>query len=324
MAVFLVVMAGSGYYVYVKTLAGGEPVQVPNIVDLPLEEAATRLAERGLEMGRQQPLAHETVPKGRVISQRPTDGRVVRTGRKVYPTVSMGPDFLTAPALEKRSLEDARAELLSSRFRIGSVARIPDTSPRNTVIAQDPPPGQNLPMQGSVHLLVSDGDAQYKDYMPDLLGKSIREIESLLAPYNVTLIPEVAQDLPNAQEDIVLEQDPLPATMIFDGQVVIYKVRPSGHITLPDTRLSGLVRYKMANDWYGNEVRVERIDQLGNKDIIGSYPPAFDDQAKAARVAGSGLKIPVTYIGSCTVEIFIDGSRVAAYQLKDGEEPTEQ
>lgn len=322
LAVFLVVMAASGYYVYVKALAGGEPVQVPDIVNLPLEEAAVRIAERGLEMGRHQPVPHDTAPKYQIISQRPASGRVVRTGRKVYPTVSMGPDFLTAPTLEKRSLEDARSELANSRFRIGSVARIPHASPRNTVIAQDPPPGQNMPVQGSVHLLVSEGDAQYKDYMPDLLGKSVLEIEKILAPYDVTIVPEVAANLPNAREDTVLEQSPLPATMIFDGQVVTYKVKPSGSIVLPDTRHTGTVRLVMPYDWYHRDVRIDQVDQLGIRETIGNYPAAFDDASKASRVSGSALKIPVTYIDACTVEVYVDSSRVATYQLSKGEAPT--
>ena len=321
LAVFLVVMAGSGYYVYVKTLNGGEPVQVPNIVNLPREEAEARLAERGLEMGRPQPVPHETVPKYHIISQRPTSGRVVRTGRKVYPTISMGPDFLTAPSLVKRPLKDAQAELSNSRFRLGSVARIPHSSPRNTVIAQDPPPGQNIAMQGSVHLLVSEGDGQYKDYMPDLLGKSIRDIERILAPYQVILVPEIVRDLPNAREDIVLEQEPLPATMIFEGQIVTYRVKPSGRITLPDTRLKGVVRHIMNYNWYDRDVRIEQIDQLGNRTVIGKYPPALDEQSKASRVSGSTLKIPVTYIDTCSIEIYVNGNRIAAYQLSDGQPP---
>ncbi|MCF6287424.1 MAG: PASTA domain-containing protein [Candidatus Hydrogenedentes bacterium] len=321
LAVFLVVMAAAGYYVYVKTLDGGEPVQVPNIVGLPVQEAMTRLAERGLEMGRQQQVPHETTPEYHIISQRPASGRVVRTGRKVYPTVSMGPDFLTAPSLVKRSLKAAQAELANSRFKIGSVSRIPHTSPRNTVIAQDPPPGHSIAIQGSVHLLVSEGDTQYNDYMPDLLGKSVRDIERILAPYHVTLIPEVVRELVNAREDVVLEQDPLPTTMIFEGQIVTYKVKPSGRITLPDTRLTGAVRHVMNYSWYDRDVRIEQIDQLGNRTVIGSYPPALDEKSKAARVSGSTLAIPVTYIGACTVEIYVNGNRIAAYQLTDGNAP---
>lgn len=315
-------MAATGYFVYTKALAGGEPVQVPQLVGLPLEEATVRLAELGLEMGRPQQVPHESTPKYHIINQRPASGRVVRTGRKVYPTVSMGPHFLTAPALVKRSLKDARAELTSSRFQLGSVARIPNTSPRDTVIAQDPPPGQNIALQGRVHLLVSEGDAQYKDYMPDLLGKSVQEIESILAPYDVTIVPRIAEGLPSAREDIVLEQDPLPATMIFDGQIVTYKVKPSGRITLPDTRQTGTVRHVMNYNWYDRDVRIEQVDQLGNREVIGSYPPDLSEAAQASRVAGSALKIPVTYIGACTVEIYVNGNRIAAYQLEDGNAPT--
>ncbi len=138
---FLLVMAGAGYYVFMEALDGGQHVTVPNVVGLPITEASFLLAERGLELGKQEQVTHPTVPKYHVIAQRPDAGRVVRTGRKVYPVVSMGTPFLTAPSYVKKALNDARQEITESRFRVGTVARIPHKSPRDTIIAQDPPPG---------------------------------------------------------------------------------------------------------------------------------------------------------------------------------------
>ena len=78
----------------------------------------------------------------------------------------------------------------------------------------------------------------------------------------------------------------------------------------------------MPYDWYHRDVRIDQVDQLGIRETIGNYPAAFDDASKASRVSGSALKIPVTYIDACTVEVYVDSSRVATYQLSKGEAPT--
>ena len=314
--VFLVVMAGAGYYVFMETLNGGEPVQVPNIMNLPLDEAQNRLAEQGLEMGKQVSVPHETLPKYYIISQRPAPGRVVRTGRKVYPTVSMGKDFLTAPALEKRTLDDARNELASSQFRLGSVARIRHKTQRNTVLSQYPPPGAPLEKLGDVHLLVSDGDARYEDYMPDLREKPVGEVAAIMAPFKVVLVPKYV-DIPDAREGVVLNQDPQPATLITQGQTVTFEVK----LARNEEFQRGVVRHQMGIDFYDKEVRVDRIDNFGNRQTIQSYPPAFDEQSRTSRVIGGTLAISVTYIKDCTVEIYVDNNIIAAYSLKNGEDP---
>lgn len=320
LVVFLVVMAGAGYYVFMETLDGGEPVQVPNITNLPFDEAQNRLAEQGLEMGRPTNVPNDTLPKWTIISQRPAPGRVVRTGRKVYPTISMGKDYLTAPELEKRSLDDARKELSSSQFRLGSVARIRHKTPRNTVLSQYPPPGAPLEKLGDVYLLVSDGDARYEEYMPDLRGRPVSEIAALMAPYKAVLVPKLV-DIPEAREDVVLNQDPQPSTLISTGQVVTYEVKPSKGEALPDTRQRGEVLHKMSIDYYDREVRIDRIDRFGTREVMQNFPPAFDEQSKASRVIGSTLRIPVTYIDECSVEIFVNNNLIAAYSLKNGEAP---
>lgn len=314
--VFLVVMAGSGYYVFMETLDGGEPVQVPNITNLPLDEAQNRLAEQGLEMGKQVSVPHETLPKYHIISQRPAPGRVVRTGRKVYPTVSMGKDFLTAPTLEQRPLDEVRSELDSLQFRLGSVARIRHKAARNTVLSQYPPPGDPLEKLGDIHLLVSDGDSRYEDYMPDIREKSIDEVAAIMAPFKVVLVPKYV-DIPDAREGVVLNQDPQPATLITQGQTVTFEVK----LPKEEPLQKGVVRHQMAIDFYDKEVRVDRIDNFGNRQVIKSYPPAFDEESRASRVVGGTLAISVTYVKNCTVEIYLDNNIIAAYALKNGEEP---
>ncbi len=317
---FLAVMAGTGYYVFTETLQGGAHVTVPNIEGMPITKVAFLLAEQGLELGQQTQVPHPSIPKYHVVSQRPAAGRVVRTARKVYPTVSMGADFLETPDLLNKPLEDARRELAQSSFRMGTVARIPNSAPRDTVLAQDPPPGAELADQGSIHLLVSGGGEERNAFMPDIRGLSVQQVLAMLAPYGVTLVPNEV-DVPDVPVDVVLNQNPAPNTIISEGQIVTYDVKPSGAVEIPDARYKTTVSHRIDFEWDQGDVRVDLLDLRGNRQTVWP-PPAADPEAQPQHyAAGAQINIPVTYVQEATVEVYYQDKLVESYYLSGGAEP---
>ncbi len=313
-------MGIAGYFVTMQALSGGQHVRVPNIVDLPITEASLVLAENGLEMGNQVQVPHQTVPKYHVITQRPEAGRVVRTGRKVIPTVSMGTSFLDAPDLTNMALDDARRKLNQEGFRLGSVSRVPDRAPRDVVLAQDPPPTSRVSSQGEIHLLVSAGNEQGRDFMPDIRGMAVQDMLRLLADYNVTVVPNEV-DIPNAREDVVLDQDPPPDTVVYEGQVVTYDVKPSGQVELPDMRHTADVRHAMPYDWYDKDVRVDLVDRHGNAQTVFAKPALYDQESRNTYIAGTAITLKsITYVGEATVEVYVNGKLEASYHLEGQEE----
>lgn len=320
LAVFILVMAGAGYYTYNFALKGGGHVTVPNIVDRPVTEAALLLTERNLELGRQVQAAHPTIPEYYVIAQRPAAGRIAREGRRINVVVSRGQDYLRAPDLAGKPLDDARREILAARFRVGSLARVPADLPRDVVISQDPPVGGELPDQGEIHLLVSAGSDRPSALMPDLRGLPISEIEKALENFDVSLVPNEV-DIPGAAPDVVLAQTPAPDTLIYQNQIITYDFVPSETEEKTDTRYEATVRHQMFYDWYGREVRVDVVDRMGNRQTVWSKMPEFDDNAQKTYVTGTAIRVPVIYISEANVEVYIDGGLEASYLLKDGNPP---
>ena len=317
---FLGIMAAAGYYVFMEALDGGLQVQTPQIVGLPITEASYLLKSEGLEMGEQIQVYHPTIPKYHVIAQRPAVGHVVRTGHKVIPTVSLGTDFLLAPDLRRKTLREARQEIMRSRFRPGTVARIPDKTPRDTVLGQDPEPGTSISNQGELHLLVSAGSGKRRDFMPDIRGLEIETARRVLAPYNAIMIPHEV-DFAGAREDVVLNQDPPPNTLIYEGRLVTYDVKPSGRVSLPNANYHAVVTHTMLYDWFDRDVRVDVVDRLGGRKNLRSLPPLYDSVSKRERTAGSSLQIRVPYVGEATVVIYVDGMLAESYYLKNGAAP---
>lgn len=322
LAIFLVVMAAAGYYVFNETLKGGQLVTVPNILQMPLGEASMELARQGLEMGQPLPGEHATIPKDHIIAQRPAAGTVVRTGRKVVPTINMGAQAVPTPDLVRRSLKDATQTLEQSRFRVGSVVRIAHRTPRDTVIAQDPPAGQTIVARSDVHLLVSAGTETRGAFMPNLRGMGIEEAEQEAARLNLRLVPNEV-DYPGAQFDVVLDQRPPANAMVYPGDVVTYDVKLSGGVDAADARHQATVVHEMTIDWYDRDVRFELVDHRGARQVLPtSYPRDYSVDARRSRKAGSKITISnISYIGEATLEVYVDGELSASYPLRDGLPP---
>ncbi|HOJ70072.1 MAG TPA: PASTA domain-containing protein, partial [Candidatus Hydrogenedentes bacterium] len=252
--------------------------------------------------------------------QRPEADRVVRSGRRVDVVVSMGRDYLKVPDLRGMFLDEARQAIAQSRFRIGSLARVPSDAARDMVLSQDPPAGETLDAQGEINLLLSAGAASATGVMPDLRGMKVTDIPPVMAPFGVILVGNPV-DVPGVPTDVVLDQSPPPDALIYPSQVVTYDYRPSGVESVPSERYEAVLCHEIPVDWYDKSIRVDVIDAMGERTTVWSREPSFTDTDRATYVAGTAIRIPVNYVRETTVEIYLNNTLHAAYRLKDGNPP---
>ena len=319
---FLAVMAGAGYYVFAQVLQGGATVKVPDVTMRPVTEASFLLAERGLEIGKQTQVADDRVPKYYVIAQRPSGDKVVRTGRKVYLTVSAGTESLTPPTLVGKMLQQATDEIRRSSFNLGNVARIVSETPRDTVVGQDPDPSRRVSSAARINLLVSDGQqAANALIMPDLLRKPVQEAASVLEPLGLKPKP-VYVELPDQPFDVVLDQRPQPGSLVQQGDVVEYSVRPSGSVALPDVQFrTPKLEYVVPTSWSEREVRIDTIDRTGARGTIFPLDQHYVDGLPPRSASGSKVTIPpISFIDKVTIEIYLDGQLSKSYYF-EGDSP---
>ncbi|HET9888769.1 MAG TPA: PASTA domain-containing protein, partial [bacterium] len=112
-------------------------------------------------------------------------------------------------------------ELQKAGFAEGGILRIDHPKiEKGSVIAQDPPAGAQGSEGAPVNLLVSTGSAIRPRRIPDIVGLSMREAESILQAAGF-LIDEkrtrVVNDLPAGT---VLDQFPAPGSHLLEGEEV--------------------------------------------------------------------------------------------------------
>jgi eukaryotic-like serine/threonine-protein kinase len=191
-------------------------IRVPNLIGLTVAEAENELADIGLQLGRQQPQASNTVPVGRIIEQDPGEGRELSRGESVDIVVSSGADTAIVPELiDLISAEDARAKLREVGLELGRVREVPSTEPVGQVVGQSPEPGLALTVGDRVDIEVSNGGV----LVPNVIGSSEARARAILT--NAGFVVVVERQVDNvAPPGTVIAQAPEPGQQGRTGATV--------------------------------------------------------------------------------------------------------
>jgi eukaryotic-like serine/threonine-protein kinase len=178
----------------VRLAIRGRVVTMPNVVGRPLTEAQAILQAGGLQI-RVADRLYNALPVNAVVRQSPAAGEQVKLSQTAQVVVSLGPQTISVPAVEGRSLRGARITLLESGLELGEVSTAYLPVPQaDTVLAQDPIKGSSA-TSPRVDILVAAGERPAQYVMPTLTGLDQAAAERVLAVAgirgtHVTLVTE--------------------------------------------------------------------------------------------------------------------------------------
>lgn len=168
-------------------VAPPEPVTVPRLTGLTIAQAEKTLAGYRLKLGRvmwrggsenQQNPAGPGPADGVVVDQKPTAGTRVEKGTAVDLVAGPAPnktsDFVIVPNLIGMTLSNARAALVRSELRLGTVTRsegtsgaaAPPAAPIEIVVDQKPRSGMRVPRGSAVDVVIRVGPPVTKGSPP--------------------------------------------------------------------------------------------------------------------------------------------------------------
>lgn len=195
-----------------------EPIQMPDLIDLTLDEAQATTRALGIRLAStQQP---DAAPRGQVIAQSPPAGQVLSPPLQATAIVSAGsPETVRVPDVIEQSERQATATLQSAGF---TVVRETVRQPGNQglVVEQRPEGGTQVSPGSSVRIVVNLGerDDVVEVVVPRVTGRNADEAEVVARRTGFTVERvNVRQDGPAG---IVVNQQPdagarvtLPATL---------------------------------------------------------------------------------------------------------------
>ncbi|HLE78397.1 MAG TPA: protein kinase [bacterium] len=232
----LVVIAGGGWggWRAFSSYLNVPEVIVPSLVGKPYSVAARLAAEARLRVELIEEAYSPTVPAGAVVSQDQPPGKQVKVGRVIGVVVSLGPEMIAVPDVQRRSLVEARVMIDQARLRIGELRETyNDEVKSGFIISQDPQPGARIIRGQPVNLLVSKGRRIIE--MPQLIGRSLTEARRVLQELGMTLREVTTVPTSDLEPGIVVDQTPPPRTKITpqDAVSVRVSVRPGEEQTPP-------------------------------------------------------------------------------------------
>jgi eukaryotic-like serine/threonine-protein kinase len=159
----------------------GRQTAVPKVIGLSPHDAETALEAHGLVLDRSDRFYSAEIPAGKIVSQVPLPGEMVRRGWHVRVAESMGPQRVTIPDLMGDSERSAEINIRRRGLEMGSMAMadIPDATP-DQVVAQTPPANATNVSTPKVSVLIATTEDRKSYVMPDLRGRTEDEAISVI------------------------------------------------------------------------------------------------------------------------------------------------
>ena len=163
----------------------GQEIGVPDLTDLPSEEAISIAEENGLRAEIIDSVYVRRMAKGAVFSQNPKAGAKVKKNRMVRLTINtVIPKKVTMPNLIGYSMRQAKAELTSRGLALGTLIYVDDMA-TNNVLKQlyhnsEIKPGTPVESGSSIDLVVGLNSEDRTTYIPNVVGmKCSRAVDAV-------------------------------------------------------------------------------------------------------------------------------------------------
>ena len=182
------------------TLDGGisKKVDVPNLVNLTLEEAKEKASSLELDIESSEAASSE-VEQGRIISQEPPfkEGTKLKKGEKIKIVVSKGPETNPLPNFVGSKIEDVRNSALEIGIELVEDVQNNNKVEAGYVVSQDIAEGTLVKSGDTVKVVVSGGTAKTK--VPYVIGMDEGTANATLV--NANLKAKVSYATDNEKEN---------------------------------------------------------------------------------------------------------------------------
>ncbi|HOP68841.1 MAG TPA: Stk1 family PASTA domain-containing Ser/Thr kinase [Bacillota bacterium] len=214
--VFLGICLLAGYLA-LKSFILVPEVTVPDVQEMPLDDAVALLEEAGLRYTIKEQVFDNVVPKGNVIRVEPRPGRKVREGSEVALVLSNGPEYVLTPNLLQRTEMEARIIAQDLDLKLRFIREYNEEEPEGKIFRQVPDEGFRVAPGDEITVYVSMGGRPFP--IANLKGKSREEAEAYLRE-NGLKVRQIREEQSDSPAGTVIAQFPEGGSNVQPGQSV--------------------------------------------------------------------------------------------------------
>jgi len=207
----------------------GREVEVPALVGMLPSEAERVGGNLGLQVTVERQYFSPQVGTGRIMSQEPAPGTVVRRGWQVRVAQSLGPMRVSVPDVRGESERAAELNMQRRGLDVAFTAQVPISGVApGTVAAQTPPPNAGEVAAPKTSLLVAAVPPAHAYVMPKFIGQPLGSASRALMDAgfrlgNVTAAPDATGQPSPAS--FVVAQTPAAGQRIEAGSMISFEVK---------------------------------------------------------------------------------------------------
>lgn len=216
-----------------------EGVTVPDVTQVSLQEAETRLASYGLRFEVNERRSNSAYPADYVIDQSPVPAEIVKPNRKVYLTVNNASQpTVEVPDVVNLSLRNAEIQLQNYGLQVGTIS-YESSRFKSSVLRQSVPAGNVVDKGTIVNLTVSDGLGERMVNVPDIVGLRLSEAQQKLRETGLRVGEIRFQPSKELEPNMILDYEPKKAQLV-EGETL--KLIVSERFEVEEESESGAIR----------------------------------------------------------------------------------
>ena len=228
MTILLVILAailvGGGIFAYQKlneffNRSGGN-VLVPDFRGRHTSEVM-KLKPSNIEVVTRDQKYDDRQPKGYVIAQYPDPGTLVKPGKQILITVSLGLQKVNVPNLIGKSMREVDVALMNSQLILGNSAYVfSDKISPDRIVGQSPLSSEEYGVNKNVDLLISLGKKPETLPLPNLTGINLDAAKERIKSWGFNVGRTYSKPDSNRAKYQVISTSPAPYSHLRKGEVV--------------------------------------------------------------------------------------------------------
>jgi serine/threonine-protein kinase len=221
LAFFVIGVLIANFLIMPLLVGRGEEVSVPNVCDLPLDEAVEELSGYGLEGVVVERRFDQIIEEGNVIIQEPLPDARVKKGRIINLTVSLGPETIKVPHLTGVSYEQGVSIVRRLGLVIAGVDSVfSDSVELGGIIGTVPEADEAVKKGDGVKLILSKGIIKR---MPNVVGIQLSRAQVTLEKMGL-VVGKVEEVRGSGKKGTIIVQNPEPGRIVNSGDTVTIMV----------------------------------------------------------------------------------------------------
>lgn len=275
-----------------KIIFAVSTINMPDFTGTDLEKARITCARMHIDLKVDDEVFSSFYPAGSIMQQDVKKGTQIKKGRTFYVIVSKGSKILSIPDITNLQKSKALVELKNSGLNEGYETVITsNVFKEDTLIAQSPAPGQEVPAGLSINFLRSSGKREQNFLMPDFSGRDAFTSFNSMRKAGLLIEKLDVEENETLASGTIIGQQPAPGSMVNKKTPITIKAG----VSATDAKL----KKRTIKISFTNPAQVPQLVRINVMSLNGSET-VFNEVAEP----GGVVDVNAAIRGGAIVQIF--------------------